>query len=433
MTTASRQDSPLSDKTKPESRRVCRFCATPLHVTFANLGMTPLCQNRVLPEALDAPEVYYPLHALVCEKCKLVQLGEYVAPENIFDDYAYFSSYSNSWLDHASRYVTSAIDRFALNAQSFVVEIASNDGYLLRNFVARGIPVLGIEPAGNVATVAQENGIPTEVLFFGEKTARDIARARSRADLIVGNNVLAHVPDVNDFVSGLKHLLAPDGTITMEFPHLVRLVEENQFDTIYHEHFSYFSFYTVEQIFAAHGLRVFDVEELPTHGGSLRIYAAHDSVKEAPKAAVDKLRVQEADWGVERMETYAGFAERVRKTKHTVLSFLIQAKSEGKRIAGYGAPGKGNTLLNYCGIGTDFLEYTVDRSPHKQGTYTPGARIPVFHPDHIRETRPDYVFILPWNLKDEIMAQMSYIREWGGKFVVPIPTIQVFDQGAPRS
>lgn len=427
MTTASPRNSSGPGATTPATGRPCRFCGTPLSVTFADLGMTPLCQNRVLPEALDEMEAYYPLHALVCTQCKLVQLGEYVAPERIFDDYAYFSSYSDSWLDHARRYVEGAITRFGLTRDSFVVEVASNDGYLLRNFVAAGVPVLGIEPAANVAAAAQEQGIRTEVRFFGEGTARDVARAYARADLIVGNNVLAHVPDLNDFVAGLGHLLAPRGTVTMEFPHLLRLVEENQFDTIYHEHFSYFSFHTVQRVFAAHGMRIYDVEELSTHGGSLRIYAGHEASAPAPTDAVDALDQKELAWGVEDMGTYARFADRVRATKRDILSFLIEAKGRGKRIVGYGAPGKGNTLLNYCGIGTDFLDYTVDRSPHKQGTYTPGARIPVFHPDHIRETRPDYVFILPWNLKDEIMTQMAHIREWGGRFVVPIPSISVYE------
>jgi SAM-dependent methyltransferase len=390
--------------------------------------MTPLCQNRIEARQLNDAEPFFPLHAFVCGKCRLVQLGEYVAPDNIFSDYAYFSSYSDSWLRHARDYVEMAVDRMGIGAESFVVELASNDGYLLRNFVEREIPVLGIEPAANVAEVASKNGIPTKVRFFGRDTADEIIREHGHANLIIGNNVLAHVPDLNDFVAGMKRLLAPDGTITMEFPHLVQLVEQNQFDTIYHEHFSYFSYFTVEQVFAYHGLTLYDVEELPTHGGSLRIFARHAGEDGASRSAAARdLLSREMDWGVEDLATYLAFGDKVMETKRAMLDFLIAAKRDGKTIAGYGAPGKGNTLLNYCGIGTDFIDYTVDRSPHKQGTFTPGTHIPIYDPERIRQSRPDYLFILPWNLKAEIMAQMAHIREWGGRFVVPIPRVEVID------
>jgi len=389
--------------------------------------MSPLCQTHVEAHALEDPEVFYPLHARVCEQCFLVQLGEYVSPQQIFGDYAYFSSYSESWIDHARRYAEAMIERLRLRRDSLVMEIASNDGYLLQHFVARGIPSLGIEPAANVARVAVDRGIDTVVRFFGASAAAEIARERGRPDLLVGNNVLAHVPDLNGFVAGLKTLLKPGGTVTMEFPHLLRLLQENQFDTIYHEHFSYFSFFVVEDIFRSHGLLLFDVDELPTHGGSLRIYARHaEDVAPAPSERVRELRAREHSLGLDRLEAYTGFGSRVHATKHALLAFLVDAKRAGKRIAGYGAPGKGNTLLNYCGIRTDFLDYTVDRSPHKQGRYTPGTRIPIHDPERIRETRPDYVLILPWNLADEIAGQMAFIREWGGRFVVPIPEVRVF-------
>jgi SAM-dependent methyltransferase len=404
----------------------CRFCGARLRHTFVDLGMSPLCQTHISPEQLNWMEPFYPLHAFVCEGCFLVQLEEYVSPTELFTEYAYFSSYSDSWVEHARRYAEAMIRRLGLDAQSRVVELASNDGYLLQHFVRAGIPVLGVEPAANVAQVAVQKGIPTLVRFFGRDTAREIAEEVGRADLLLGNNVLAHVPRLNDFVAGMKILLKPGGVITMEFPHLYRLMEGNQFDTIYHEHFSYFSFFTAEKVFAAHGLTLFDVEELPTHGGSLRIYARHAENRALPvSAAVDALRRRELEAGVTRLETYASFAEQVKETKREILEFLIRAKRAGKRVAGYGAPGKGNTLLNYCGIRTDFLDYTVDRSPYKQGKFTPGTRIPILHPDKIAQTRPDYVFILPWNLKDEIVRQMAHVRDWGGKFVVPIPTVSV--------
>jgi hypothetical protein len=407
----------------------CRFCRTPLRHSFVDLGTSPLCQTQVEPDQLNHGEVFYPLHAFVCESCFLVQLQEFVAPAEIFSaDYPYFSSYSDSWVDHARRYTEAMIGRFGLGAQSLVMEIASNDGYLLQHFVKRSIPCLGIEPAANVANAAIERGVPTTVRFFGQATAADIARERGRPDLLLGNNVLAHVPDLNDFVAGMKILLAPRGVITMEFPHLARLMEENQFDTIYHEHFSYFSFFVVERVFAHHGLTLFDVEELPTHGGSLRIYARHSDHAALPVSErVSALREREFAAGLGRLDAYASFGAQVRETKRKLLDFLIDAKRAGKRIAGYGAPGKGNTLLNYCGIRTDFLDFTVDRSPHKQGRYTPGTRIPVLHPDHIAEAKPDYLLILPWNLTDEITRQMAHIREWGGRFVVPIPEVRVLD------
>jgi hypothetical protein len=404
----------------------CRFCGTALRHTFVDLGMSPLCESYVSLEKLNGVEAFYPLHVQVCEKCYLVQLQEYVSREEIFTEYAYFSSFSDSWLRHASDYADQMVSRFGFNKSSFVVELASNDGYLLQYFVRKGIPCLGIEPAINVAQVAIEKGVPTLAKFFGEQTARELATEGKSADLLLANNALAQVPDVNDFVKGMKIALARRGVITVEFPHLMRLMEENQFDTIYHEHFCYFSFITSEKIFAAHGLTLFDVEELSTHGGSLRIYARHaedDSKPVGPR--VTELRQREIAAGFDQMATYSHFAERVMETKRKMLEFLIRVKREGKTVAGYGAPGKGNTLLNYCGIRTDFLDYTVDRNPYKQGKFLPGTHIPIFHPDKLQETKPDYVLILPWNLADEISQQLSYVREWGGKLVVPIPEVAV--------
>ncbi len=389
--------------------------------------MSPLCQTHIEPHQLNHMEPFYPLHAYVCEKCLLVQLDQYVASEAIFSEYAYFSSYSDSWVQHAKTYAEKMVTRFGINPRSLVTEIASNDGYLLQHFVAMKIPVLGIEPAANIARVAIEKGVPSVVKFFGAQTAREVVADKGKADLLLGNNVLAHVPDLNDFVAGMKILLKSDGIITMEFPHLMRLMLESQFDTIYHEHFSYFSFTTVEKVFAAHGLTLFDVEELPTHGGSLRIYARHSADTGKPVSEhVTGLRSRETAAGFTRLETYFEFSEKVKETKRAILDFLIRARREGKTIAGYGAPGKGNTLLNYCGIRTDFLDYTVDRNPYKQGKYTPGTRIPIYPPEKIKETKPDYLFILPWNLKDEIMSQTGYIRDWGGRFVVPIPDVRVY-------
>jgi hypothetical protein len=413
-------------KSMSDVRHTCRFCDAPLRQTFVDLGMSPLCQTHIEPDKLEQMEPFYPLHAYVCEKCFLVQLQEFVTPDEIFSEYAYFSSYSSSWVEHARRYASLMVEKFGLNSQSMVMEIASNDGYLLQHFVASGIGVLGIEPAANVAKAAIAKGIPTTIRFFGRSSAAEIAAEHGRPDLLLGNNVLAHVPDINDFVGGMKILLAPHGVITMEFPHLLRLMAENQFDTIYHEHFSYLSFVTVERIFAHHGLTLFDVEELSTHGGSLRIYGRHESNEALPVSEyVNELRQREIDQGFLDPESYRGFDARVQATKRKLLAFLIEAKGQGKKIVGYGAPGKGNTLLNYCGIRTDFLDFTVDANPYKQGKYTPGTRIPILAPDSIREARPDYVLILPWNLKDEICAQASYIREWGGKFIVPIPEVRI--------
>jgi SAM-dependent methyltransferase len=406
----------------------CRFCGAPLSHVFVDLGAQPLANSYLEPEDLGKAEPFYPLRVYVCAACFLVQLPEEEKPEAIFSDYAYFSSYSESWLRHAETYAAAMIERFGLSSEHQVIEVASNDGYLLRWFKERGIPVLGVEPARNVAEAAEAAGIPTVVRFFGEATARDLAAKGQRADLLVGNNVLAHVPDLNDFVAGLKVLLAPSGVLTLEFPHLLRLVEEDQFDTIYHEHYSYFSFTTVRKVFAAHSLTLFDVEELPTHGGSLRIYARHDEDDSKPMGErVGDLLVREETARLGCLATYSAFADRVLRVKRDLLRFLIQAKEEGKSIAGYGAAAKGNTLLNYCGIRTDFLDYTVDRSPHKQGRYLPGTRIPIHTPDRLRETKPDYVLILPWNLKEEIMEQMADVRSWGGRFAVPIPEVRILE------
>jgi SAM-dependent methyltransferase len=406
----------------------CLSCGQELRHTFVDLGMSPLCESYVPPERLQQMEPFYPLHVYVCDRCFLVQLQEFVSPESIFTEYAYFSSYADSWVEHMRRYAEMAVQRFGLGRDSFVVEVASNDGYLLQHFVRMGIPVLGIEPAANVARVATEKGIPTVVEFFGEACARRLVAQGKQADLICGANVLAQVPRPNDFVRGLKTLLRPGGVVTIEFPHLMRLMAENQFDTIYHEHFSYFSFLSAERIFAGQGLTLFDVDELPTHGGSLRIYARHSDDGARPVTERARaLRQREVDAGLLRLETYAGFAEQVKETKRKLLEFLIGARRAGKRVVGYGAPGKGNTLLNYCGIGTDFIDFTVDRSPHKQGKYLPGSRIPIFGPDRIREVKPDYVLILPWNFQEEIVRQMADVRRWGGKFVVPIPAVKVLE------
>lgn len=407
-------------------RPPCRFCGTPMHTTFVDLGMSPLCESYVSETQRHHVEAFYPLHVYVCGHCFLVQLEEFVSAADIFGDYAYFSSYADSWVAHARRYTEAMRARFGIGPQSFVAEIASNDGYLLKHFVAAGVPVLGIEPAANVAQVAREQGVRSEVAFFGVETARRLADAYGRPNLIVGNNVLAHVPDINDFVAGMKVFLGEGGIITMEFPHLLQLMDGNQFDTIYHEHFSYLSLFVVERIFASHGLRLFDVEELPTHGGSLRIYACHAGDPTHGIAdAVPALRARELARGLDRLETYGAFSEQVKETKRAILAFLIDAKREGMRIVGYGAPGKGNTLLNYCGIRTDFLDFTVDRNPLKQGKYTPGTHIPILHPEAIRHARPDYIFVLPWNLKEEILGSLDHARAWGAKFVIPIPRLHV--------
>jgi hypothetical protein len=404
----------------------CRSCGADVHHTFVDLGLSPLANSYRKATDLNQPERFYPLHAMVCAQCFLVQLSAQATPEEIFSEYAYFSSYSDSWLDHAKNYVNGIVRRFELGDHSRVVEIASNDGYLLQYFVEKGIPVLGVEPAANVAQAAIRRGIPTLIRFFGTETAEDLVADGIRPDLIVGNNVLAHVPDLNGFVGGLRILLSAQGVITLEFPHLMRLAEENQFDTIYHEHFSYFSLLTIQKLFNTKGLKVFDVEELPTHGGSLRIYGAHadDASKEVQPPVDDLLRREKAA-GFADLTRYRSFADKVKATKRKLLQFLIQAKSANKSIAAYGAPAKGNTLLNYCGIGTDFIEYTVDRSPHKQGHFLPGTHIPIYPPKRVEETKPDYLLILPWNLKDEIVSQMSHIRQWGGRFVVPIPEVKM--------
>lgn len=410
------------------SSHSCRFCGAGLSDLFVDLGLSPLCQTQIKPWQLNHGEAFYPLRVFVCGECYLVQLDEYVSADVIFaSDYPYYSSYSDSWVKHARDYVEKVRTDYGITRDSFVVEIASNDGYLLQHFVEAGIPCLGIEPAEGVAEAARQKGVETVSRFFGEDTAADIASRRGRADLVLGNNVLAHVPDLNDFVAGLHELVKDDGVITMEFPHLLRLMQENQFDTIYHEHFSYFSFSTVSDVFSAHGLLIFDVEELPTHGGSLRIHAARsDSGRSRLKRAKELLERERA-MGFRSLELYTEFAEKVRETKRALLDFLITEKRKGKTIVGYGAPGKGNTLLNYCGIREDFLDYTVDRNPHKQGTYTPGTRIPILDPSMISETKPDYILILPWNLKREICASMAHVREWGCKFIVPIPAVEIID------
>ena len=405
----------------------CRFCGSLLEHTFVDLGVSPLANSYLTEEQLNKMEPFYPLKAYVCGSCFLVQLPAYESPERIFGEYAYFSSYSDSWLAHARDYTEMMLDRYPVGTKDLVIEIASNDGYLLRYFQARGINVLGIEPAKNVAEAARKAEIPTLVEFFGADLANRLVNEGKKADLLIGNNVLAHVPGLNDFVSGMKTVLAPSGIITMEFPHLMRLIDENQFDTIYHEHFSYFSLITVEKVFASHGLVLFDVKELPTHGGSLRIFARNAEDASRPvNARVMELMAREHAYGLKDLDYYRTSGSRVKEKKRDILEFLIRLKREGKSIAGYGAPAKGNTLLNYCGIRTDFIEYTVDRNPHKQGCFLPGSQIPILSPEKVRETCPDYLLILPWNLKDEIMGQMDHIREWGGRFAVLIPEVEVF-------
>lgn len=408
-------------------RPSCRFCAATLHHTFVDLGLSPLCESYVPRERLGEMEPFYPLRAYVCAGCFLVQVEALVSGESIFGgEYAYFSSHSDSWLEHAAAYTEMIVERLGLDRSSRVIELASNDGYLLRNFVARGIPAQGVEPAANVAEVARARGVPTRVEFFGTQTAVDLAASGAIADLLVANNVLAHVPDLNDFVCGMRRVLAPTGVITAEFPHLERLIEETQFDTIYQEHYCYFSLFTVQQIFAAHGLTIFDVDELETHGGSLRIYARRDDVDTPPTdAGVERLIAREIAGGVDDLETYRAFAARVVEAKWKLLECLIRIRRAGKRIAGYGAPGKGNTLLNYCGIRGDFLDYVVDRNPYKHGKFLPGTRIPIFDTNKIAETRPDYILVLPWNLRREIMSQLDYVRDWGAKFIVPIPEVSI--------
>ncbi len=400
----------------------CRFCGARLEDVVVDLGMSPLCESFLPAAQLDRMEPFYPLKVWVCKSCFLVQLSEYVRVEEIFTEYAYFSSFSSAWLKHAEEYVAMVTKRLPLTKESFVVELASNDGYLLQYFVKTGIPCLGVEPAANVAKAAEERGVKTQVAFFNVDTAKEMKAAGKMADLVLGNNVLAQVPDLNSFVGGLPIILKPKGTVTFEFPHLMQLFENNQFDTIYHEHFSYFSLIAVEAIFARHGLTIFDVEELWTHGGSLRIFARHTADDSRPVTErLLALRAREEEKGYRKIETYTRFEERVRETKRKILEVLIDAKRRGKRIVGYGAPGKGNTLLNYCSIRTDFIDFTVDRNPYKHGRFLPGTHIPIFPPEHLDQAKPDYVFILPWNLKDEIMAQLSHVRGWGGRFIVPIP------------
>ncbi|MBA2372581.1 MAG: methyltransferase domain-containing protein [Chloroflexi bacterium] len=411
----------------PRDALRCRFCAAPLTTTFVDLGMSPLCERFLAADQLDEMEPFYPLHVRICDVCLLVQLPGYVPPEEIFGEYAYFSSYSDSWVEHARVYSASMHDRLGLDATSLVVEVASNDGYLLQHFVTAGIPVLGIEPARNVAARGIERGVPVITEFFGLALAERLVSEGRRADLLIANNVLAHVPDLNDFVAGLRCLLAVDGVLTLEFPHLMRLVEGNQFDTIYHEHYSYFTFLTAQRVLTAHGLTVFDVEELSTHGGSLRLFVGHDAARRqqvGPRVA--ELLAREAAAGYLTIEGYAAFERRVHKTKQSLLGFLIDARRRGASVAGYGAPGKGNTLLNFCAIRTDFLDYTVDRNPYKHGRFLPGTHIPIHPPERLAETRPDYVFILPWNLRAEIGVQLEYVRDWGGRLVVPIPALEVF-------
>ena len=398
----------------------CRLCDAVLSRTFVDLGMSPLCESFVRPEQLNAMEPFYPLHVWICDSCLLVQLEEYVPPEEIFDDYAYFSSYSDSWVAHAERYCEAMIERFEIDRESQVLELASNDGYLLQHFVSRGIPVLGVEPAANVAAAAVDRGVPTRVAFFGRAEAAVMAGEGVRADLVIANNVFAHVPDITDFAGGIAALLADDGVVTLEFPHLLRLIDGVQYDTIYHEHFSYLTLLTAERALAEGGLAAFDVEELPSHGGSLRLYAGHPGRRE-PTSALRDLRARERADGYTSIEGYSGFGPAVEASKRSLLRFLIDARSRGERVAGYGAPGKGNTLLNYCGVRQDLLEYIVDRNPYKHGLYTPGTHIPIHPPERLAETRPDYILILPWNLSKEIVSQLAPAREWGARFVVPIP------------
>ena len=407
--------------------RLCRFCGAPVAQSFVDLGSTPLANAYLTEAQLAQPEPSYPLRAFVCSHCWLVQADSFVPPEDIFSHYAYFSSYSDSWVEHARQFTEMARERFGLNGNSQVIEVASNDGYLLKHFVAAGVPVLGIEPAVNVAEAARQIGVPTEARFFGRETAADLVARGLSADMVIGNNVLAHVPDINDFVGGLAAVLKPDGIVSVEFPHLLRLIEGVQFDTVYHEHFYYLSLLAVEAVFAAHGLKVFDVEELPTHGGSLRIMACRAaSGAHATGPGLAKVRGDERTAGFDRVETYAAFQDRVAPIREGLLAFLDEAAVKGQSVVAYGAAAKGNTLLNFCAIGTDRIDYVVDRSPAKQGHFLPGSHLPVLAPERIAETRPDYVLILPWNIRDEVMAAMSHIRQWGGRFVVAVPELTVF-------
>jgi len=412
----------------PNTKSKCRHCDADLHHTLVDLGSSPLCNSLLDDTTLQKGEVFYPLHVRVCGACFLAQLDEFVSPADIFSEYSYFSSFSESFVAHARRYAEMAISRFGLTGASKVVEVASNDGYLLQHFTARSIPVLGIEPALNVAEEARRKGVPTISHFLGAATGMSIRNEHGPADLVAANNVLAHTPHLNEFVTGLRHLLRDTGVVTVEFPHLVRLIEDNLFDTIYHEHFSYFSFYAVERVFATNGLRIFDVETVDTHGGSLRIYAeCANTARHAEDPRVQKMRQAEQAFGIDKLDTYSRYTQQVEKTKRDLLETLIGLRSAGKRIVGYGVPGKGNTLLNYCGIRSDFLEYMVDRNPYKQGKFTPGTRIPIFAPEKIHETRPDFILVMPWNIKAEVMEQLASARAWGAKFIVPLPAVAILD------
>ena len=407
------------------SNRVCRLCGTNLTHTFVDLGMSPLCESYVPEGRLDEPETFYPLHVRVCSSCLLVQLPAYVPGEDIFSDYAYFSSYSDSWVEHAKRYADSMVEQVGLTSLSLVTEVASNDGYLLQHFVAKGIPVLGVEPAANVAEAARSRGVRTVVEFLGPEAGSKIAEEYGRADLVAGNNVFAHVPDIRGFAAGLRALVKDTGLVTLEFPHLLRLMERRQYDTIYHEHYSYLSLLTSSRALLTAGLRVVDVEELTTHGGSLRVHARPEENAGEPSTRVKEVLDEEASVGLDTLAGHAGFAREVLKIKSDLLAFLLNAASEGRSVAGYGAPGKGNTLLNHCGIRPDLLQYTVDRSPFKQGKFLPGTHIPIYSPEHLAETRPDYILVLPWNLKDEISQQLEYVRSWGCRLVFPIPELEL--------
>jgi C-methyltransferase C-terminal domain/Putative zinc binding domain/Methyltransferase domain len=415
-----------------EARPACRFCAAPLELTVVDLGMTPLCESFLRADQIRRMEPFYPLHVFACERCYLVQLEAFVPPEEIFTEYAYFSAYSSSWVEHARRYVEMITARLGLGPDDLVVELASNDGYLLQHFVGTDIPILGIDPAANVAATAEARGVPTLVDFFGRAVATRLASEGSRASLVLGNNVLAQVPDLNDFVAGVAILLRDEGTATFEFPHLLRLLEGLQYDTIYHEHFSYFSLATIVDVFAAHGLVVYDVEELPTHGGSLRVYGQHIGGPRTSEDAVFELLTREEAFGLRSPDRFRRFAEDVKESKRALLELLIDLRRAGSQVVGYGAPGKGNTLLNYCGIRTDLIDYTVDRNPYKHGLFTPGTHIPIHPPERIAETRPDYVLVLPWNIADEISRQLSYVHDWGGKLIVPVPQATVLEAHIER-
>ncbi|HLU45711.1 MAG TPA: class I SAM-dependent methyltransferase [Natronosporangium sp.] len=403
----------------------CRLCDAPLTETFVDLGMSPLCESYLRADQLDAPETFYPLHVRICRECLLVQLPAYVPGEEIFSDYAYFSSYSDSWVAHARRYAETMRARLGLGPDSLVTEVASNDGYLLQHFVAAGIPVLGVEPARNIAEVARQRGIRTENVFLGAETGAELAERYGRADLVVANNVYAHVPDLRGFTAGLAALVKPDGLVTLEFPHLLRLIERRQYDTIYHEHYQYLSLRTAQRALATGGLRVVDVEELSTHGGSLRVYARPEGSAGETGEAVARVLAAEAAAGLHTLDGHRGFAEAVAAVKRDLMGFLLEARAKGATVVGYGAPGKGNTLLNHCGIRSDLLAWTVDRSPYKQGLFLPGTHIPIYEPERIARERPDYILVLPWNLREELTAQLAYVREWGGRLVFPIPQLEV--------